>query len=123
MRDFVADTKRRIGVMLVFIFALSACLGPIAHAQLGEAYGSVEPSTSIEVGHQEHGHSHDDDHQGLGGEKHFHDHNSADHSHETPGLTAFLFNQFDPTLFDAFARTSDHFLTQSPYQIDRPPRV
>ena len=127
MRDFCGNTKRRIGVMLLLVFAVSVSLGPLAHTQFGEIYGPGEQSISIAVSvdldHSNHGHSHDDDHHEADVDQHTHDHNPADHSHETPGLTAFLFDQLGLTPFDTFVRHSDHCLTPTPYQIDRPPRV
>jgi hypothetical protein len=127
MRDFVVNTKRRFSVMLLLVFALSACIGPLSHAQFGEIYGTGEQSTSIAVSidadHSKHGPSHDDEHHEVDVDQHTHDHNSADHSHEAPGLTTLLFDQLGLTPFDTFERHSDHCLTQSLYQIDRPPRV
>lgn len=127
MRDFDVNTKRRFSVVLLVVFALSACIGPLAHAQFGEIYGTGEQSTSIPVsinaGHSDHGHSHDDEHQAVDVDQHMHDHNSADHSHEIPGLTTFLCDQLGQTPLDTFVRHSDHCLTQSLHKIDRPPRA
>lgn len=127
VRDFYVNTKRRFGVMLLVIFAVSASLGPLAHAHFGEIYGPGEQSTStaVSVEHDpsNHGHSHGDDHHKIDLDQHTHDHNFADHSHETPGVTSFLFDQLGLMPFDTFVRYSDHCLTQSLCQIDRPPRV
>ena len=127
MRDFDMSIRWRFGVVLLIVFAASASLGPLAHAQFGEIYGAAEPSTSMtlsaEIDHIDHGQSHHDEHHEVDVDQHTHDHNSADHSHETPGLTAFLFDQLGLTPFDTFIEQSDHCLTQSRHQIDRPPRV
>lgn len=127
MRDIVVNTKRRFSVILLLVFALSASIGPLAHAQFGEIYGTGEQSisiaTSIDADQFNHGHSHDDEHHEADVDQHTHDHNSADHSHESPGLTAFVFDQLGLTPSDTFVRHSNHCLTQSLHQIDRPPRV
>ena len=127
MRDFVVNTKRRFSVMLLLVFAISACIGPLAHAQFGEIYGTGEQPTSTAVSkdadHSDHGHSHDDKHHKVEVDQHTHDHNSADHSHEPPGLTTFLFDQLGLTPFDTFEMHSNHCLTRSLHRLDRPPRV
>lgn len=127
MRDFVMNTKRRFSVMLLLVFALTACIGPLAHAHYGEIYGfgeqSISIAVSIDANHSNHGHSHDSDHHEVGVDQHTHEHNFADHSHETPGVTTFLFDQLELAPFDTFVRHSDQCLTQFLYQIDRPPRV
>ena len=82
--------------------------------------GLYSAATALEVA--EHGHSHDDgdvEEQNVG---HFHGHNAADHSHETPHVPAFT-SMIGNTLPDThliYAIVQPDLSVRTP--LERPPK-
>ena len=116
--------SRQVCAGLLFVFVLSICFTPIAHALTN----NTDSSSVVKIGDllkttESEPHASDHHHDDNTEITHTHEHNPFDHSHEVPAVLVAsgggLINLNDRGIFP---RTRQAFPC-SAFEIDRPPRL